>query len=208
MEWLAAAGVAFVAIAPVELPDKTFIATLVLATRYRALPVWLGVASAFALHCAIAVAAGSLVALLPATPVRLVAAGLFAVGAVIMWRGARRADQEAREQQQEYQDTLPEPTPASGPARAPLATYGGSFLLLFTAEWGDLSQLFTMAMVARGEPATAVFAGAWLALAAVSGAAVLAGRWITRRVSLVIVRYLAAVVCAALAIITAVSAFA
>src|SRR5690606_22493188 len=51
-----------------ELPDKTFVATLVLTTRYRPLPVSLGVASAFAVHCAVAVLAGSLVALLPATP--------------------------------------------------------------------------------------------------------------------------------------------
>ena len=63
---LTSAGLAFVAIAPVELPDKTFVATLVLTTRYRPLPVWLGVASAFAVHCAVAVLAGSLVAPLPA----------------------------------------------------------------------------------------------------------------------------------------------
>lgn len=202
MEWLAAAGVAFVAIAPLELPDKTFVATLVLATRYRSLPVWLGVITAFALHCALAVTAGSLVSLLPATPVRLVAAGLFAVGAVLMFRGARKADREAREQQEEYQQKL------GSPARSWLAAYGGSFLLLFTAEWGDLSQLFTMALVARGEPATAVFTGAWLALAVVSGAAVLAGRWVTRRVRLSLVRYVAAGVCAVLAVATVVSVIA
>ena len=34
---------AFVALVPVELPDKTFVATLVLATRYRPLLVWIGV---------------------------------------------------------------------------------------------------------------------------------------------------------------------
>ncbi|MEO8329598.1 MAG: TMEM165/GDT1 family protein, partial [Candidatus Nanopelagicales bacterium] len=35
--------VTFVLILPAELPDKTFIATLVLSTRYRPLAVWLGV---------------------------------------------------------------------------------------------------------------------------------------------------------------------
>ncbi|HLU32536.1 MAG TPA: TMEM165/GDT1 family protein [Natronosporangium sp.] len=199
IDWLTSAGLAFVAIAPVELPDKTFVATLVLTTRYRPLPVWLGVASAFAVHCAVAVLAGSLVALLPATPVRLLAAALFATGAVIMFRGARRASTEADES--EYAEQI------SG-GRTGFAAFGASFLLLATAEWGDLSQLFTMGLVASGEPAAAVFAGAWLALATVSGAAVLLGRWIQRRVRLSVVRYVAAAVCAALAVLTAVSAFA
>lgn len=203
MEWLISAGVAFVAIAPVELPDKTFVATLVLATRYRPLPVWLGVASAFALHVTVAVTAGSLVALLPAMPVRLVAAGLFAVGAVLMLRGARQADAAEREQEQEYAQQV-----RSGTARPSWwRAYTASFLLLFLAEWGDLSQLFTMGLVARGEHPVGVWLGALGALAAVSGAAVLAGRWILRKVRLSLVRYLAAGVCAVLAVLTAASAF-
>jgi putative Ca2+/H+ antiporter (TMEM165/GDT1 family) len=200
LEWLLSAGKAFAAIAPVELPDKTFVAALVLATRYRPLLVWLGVASAFAVHSALAVAAGSLLALLPTMPVRLVAAGLFAVGAVVMLRGARAASAEEREQEREYAEKT------SG-HRSGRAAYGASFLLLFTAEWGDLSQLFTAGLVASGEPPLAVLLGAWSALAAVSGAAVLVGRWVLRHVRLSIVRYLAATVCAMLAVLTAISAF-
>ncbi|QSB14670.1 TMEM165/GDT1 family protein [Natronosporangium hydrolyticum] len=202
MDWLLSAGMAFAAIAPVELPDKTFVATLVLSTRFRPLAVWLGVVSAFALHCLIAVAAGSVVGLLPTSPVRLVAAGLFLVGAVIMVRGARQADAEEREQHQHYQEKLSE---RAGP-RGGWAAYSASFVLLFTAEWGDLSQLFTMGLVAGGEPATAVFLGAWGALAAVSGAAVLAGSWIVRKVRLSLVRYIAGAVCLVLATVLTVSA--
>lgn len=201
VDWLTSAGLAFVAIAPVELPDKTFVATLVLATRYRPLPVWLGVASAFAVHCAVAVVAGGLIALLPTTPVRLVAAGLFAVGAVVMVRGARRAGTAEREQEREYERRV-------AGHRSGLAAYGASFLLLLTAEWGDLSQLFNVGLVASGEPPAAVFAGAWVALAAVSGAAVLLGRWVLRKVRRSVVRYVAAAVCAALAALVAISAFA
>lgn len=199
-EWLVAAGTAVVAIAPVELPDKTFVATLVLATRYRPLPVWLGVVSAFAVHAGVAVAAGSLVALLPALPVRLVAAGLFATGAVLMLRGARQAGAAERAQEQEYQRKVTD-------QRRGWAAYGASFLLLLAAEWGDLSQLFMVGLVASGEPATAVFAGGWAALAGVAGVAVLAGRWLLRKVRLSLVRYLAAAVCATLALLLAVSAF-
>lgn len=128
VEWLVAAGTAFATIAPVELPDKTFVATLVLATRYRPVPVWLGVVSAFAVHVTVAVAVGSLIALLPQLPVRLVAAALFAVGAVVMLRGARRADAAEQEQEREYGQRV------TG-ARRGWRAFGASFLLLATAEW-------------------------------------------------------------------------
>ena len=40
-------GLTFLAIFVVELPDKTFLATLVLATKYRPILVWIGVGLAF-----------------------------------------------------------------------------------------------------------------------------------------------------------------
>jgi len=191
-----AALTAFVLVAPVELPDKTFVATLVLATRYRPLPVWLGVVAAFAVQCAIAVAAGQLLGLLPRRPVQLVAAVLFAAGAVVLLRGARRARAEEKEQEREYAER-------AGARRTGVRAALASFAVLFTAEWGDLSQLLTAGLVASGRPAVPVFVGAFAALAAVSGAAVLLGRWLLRRVRLALVRYLAAGVCAVLAVVTA-----
>jgi Ca2+/H+ antiporter, TMEM165/GDT1 family len=198
VEWLISAGTAFAAIAPVELPDKTFVATLVLVTRYRPIAVWLGVVTAFAIHTMVAVAAGSVIGLLPEVPVRLVAAGLFATGGVIMLVSARRADLERREQEREYAVKAVD-------TRSGWRAFGISFALLFTAEWGDLSQLFTAGLVASGHPPTAVAIGAWSALAAVSGAAVLLGTWITRHVRLVIVRYVAAAVCFLLAVVVVAS---
>ncbi len=204
MEWLIAAAATFATIAPVELPDKTFVATLVLATQYRPLPVWLGVITAFAAHVTVAVLAGSVVALLPQLPVRLVAAGLFAAGAVVLVRGARRADETEREQERAYAARTGRDAEVAGAWRA----YGASFLLLFTAEWGDLSQLLVAGLVASGQPPTAVLVGGFAALATVSGAAVVLGRWILQRVRLTVVRYLAAGVCAALATGSVVTALA
>jgi putative Ca2+/H+ antiporter (TMEM165/GDT1 family) len=60
-------------IVPVELPDKTFVATLVLATRYRPLLVWIGVGLAFTVQTAVAVTAGGLLTRLPHRPVVAVA---------------------------------------------------------------------------------------------------------------------------------------
>lgn len=190
---------AFGLIAPVELPDKTFVATLVLATRYRAVPVWLGVLAAFAVQCGIAAGAGSLLTLLPEQPVQLGAAVLFAIGAAVLLVSARKAADQEKQQEREYAEKLSAASPGS-----PWRAAGTSFLVLFTAEWGDLSQLLTAGVVARYQDPVSVFTGSLLALAVVSGAAVLLGRWIVTRVSLVLVRYLGAAVCGALAVLTVV----
>jgi putative Ca2+/H+ antiporter (TMEM165/GDT1 family) len=190
---------AFVAIVPVELPDKTFIATLVLSTRYRPLPVYVGVVTAFGAQCLIAVLAGTLIARLPRQPVELVAAALFAIGAVVLVRGAHRGEPSEEETKQEYAGKIADPRPGWRSATA-------SFLILFTAEWGDLSQLLTASLVASGRPALPVFLGSWLGLAVVSGAAILLGRWLMKRVKLALVRYLGAAVCVILAVVTVVEA--
>ncbi|HLL65148.1 MAG TPA: TMEM165/GDT1 family protein [Micromonosporaceae bacterium] len=194
MEWFTAALAAFVLIVPVELPDKTFVSTLILATRYRGLAVWLGVVAAFGVQCAIAVTAGSLLGLLPERPVKLVAAALFAVGAVVLARQASR----------------PEEAPVRGDGAATerpggWRAAGTSFVVLFTAEWGDLSQLLTAGLVASGRPALPVFVGAWAGLAMISGAAVLLGRVVLRHVRIAVVRWVAAGVCAVLAVLTVAS---
>lgn len=201
MDFVVVALTAFVTVAPVELPDKTFVATLVLSTRYRPLPVWLGVVAAFGVQCLVAVAAGTLLSRLPARPVALVAAALFAIGAVVLVRGAAKADQAPAEAEAEYGGKVTAPKHGWRAAAA-------SFLVLFTAEWGDLSQLLTAGLVASGKAPVPVFVGSWLALAAVSGAAVLLGRWLLQRVRLSLVRYVAAGVCAVLAVVTTFGALA
>ncbi len=75
-------GVVFLA----ELPDKTALAGLVLGTRYRASYVFAGVAAAFLLHVVLAVAAGSVLTLLPQQIVHAVTGVLFLGGAaMLLW---------------------------------------------------------------------------------------------------------------------------
>ena len=49
-------AIVFATIFVVELPDKTFIATLVMSTRFRPLLVWVGVVAAFFVQTLVAVA--------------------------------------------------------------------------------------------------------------------------------------------------------
>jgi Ca2+/H+ antiporter, TMEM165/GDT1 family len=75
-------GVIFVA----ELPDKTALVSLVLGTHYRPSFVFIGVATAFALHVIIAVAAGSALSLAPHRVVEALVAALFLAAAALMLR--------------------------------------------------------------------------------------------------------------------------
>ena len=86
----------------VELPDKTFIATLVLATRYRPAAVWIGVGLAFAVQTMIAVLLGHAATLLPADVVHVVAAAIFLLGAILLVREAPAADREKASTESQY----------------------------------------------------------------------------------------------------------
>ncbi len=187
--------IAFGAIFVVELPDKTFIATLVLATRYPPALVWLGVAGAFLVQTTVAVTAGSLVGLLPDLVVKSIAATIFLAGAVLLFRTAGRADAEEAEQEQEY-------TSRTSRSRTGIAAVTASFVLLFAAEWGDLSQLLTISLVAKYQSPLSVFVGALAALLTVSGLAVLTGRFLLSHVRLSRVYYLGATVCLVLEAVT------
>jgi Ca2+/H+ antiporter, TMEM165/GDT1 family len=190
------AATTFALIFPVELPDKTFVASLVLATRYPALPVWVGVCAAFLVQSLVAVTAGGLLGLLPKPAVAAAAALLFLVGAIVLWRGARRADEIEAEEEREI---------AARAARAGdlprWRVAATSFGVLFLAEWGDLSQLLTAGLAARYQDPVSVFAGSWLALVVVAGLAVLIGRTLLRFVRLGTIRRIGAAVCAVLAVV-------
>ena len=171
---------AFVLILPVELPDKTLFATLVLATRFPPLPVFVGVGTAFGLQVAIAVTAGSLLSLLPDALVSAVVAVLFLTGAVLLWREARKGAEDEEAAAQAREDT--------SFVRAAAISFG----VLFAAEWGDLSQLATAGLAARYAEPVSVFVGSWAALLLISALAAFLGRKLADRLPVALLHRIAA----------------
>lgn len=166
-------GVVFVA----ELPDKTALAALVLATRHRAMPVFIGSAAALAVQSLVAVAAGQLLTLLPARPVHIVAGLVFLVSAVVMW--VRREDADGE-------------TPEESKMRGFWTSAWAVFGVVFIAEWGDLTQLATGALAARYAAPVAVFVGATAALWSVAAIAAFVGNRASKLLSASLVQRVAA----------------
>jgi putative Ca2+/H+ antiporter (TMEM165/GDT1 family) len=186
----------FLVVLSVELPDKTLVATLVLSTKYRPLPVLLGVSSAFFVQCVVAVTAGKLLHLLPH---RLLLAGvavLFAAGAFVLFREAHRSVPAG-----EAQDPQADSTTDSELSARRMA--GTSFGVLFAAEWGDASQLATAALTARYDEPVTVFIGSFVALVGVAALAIVLGQVILRVVPLVWIHRAAGILFAVLAIVVA-----
>ena len=147
-------GVIFVA----ELPDKTALAALVLATRHKPLPVWIGASLALTVQSAVAVGAGSLLSALPRRYVELGSGALFIVCAVVMWL-RKGDDDKAREDN------------ATGFWSALWTT----FVVVFVAEWGDLTQIGTASLQARYREWLIIFGAASAALWCVAAIAVFVG---------------------------------
>ena len=176
-----------------ELPDKTALAALVLATRHKPLPVFVGTALALTVQSVVAIAAGGLLSRLPARPVHVGAGLLFLVSAVFMWR---RTDEppDARGSHRGHEPSF---------ARA----FGQTFAVVFVAEWGDLTQLGTAALAARyGRPLT-VFCGATLALWAVAALAVFVGNRAGKLLDPSLTKRVAAVIFAVLGVALVVGVF-
>jgi Ca2+/H+ antiporter, TMEM165/GDT1 family len=187
----------FVLVFPVELPDKTFVAALVLATRYQPFAVWVGIGLAFCVQCVVAVTAGSLVSLFPHQIVEALSTAMFLIGAIVLVWSAPGAMEGEKDTEQEFASRAG--VRATG-VRASVA----SFVLIFAAEWGDLSQILTLNLVAKQGHPVSVFLGSWAALLAVSGLAVIAGRLLLRHLRLDLLHYFAAAVCLTFAIFGAV----
>jgi Ca2+/H+ antiporter, TMEM165/GDT1 family len=182
---IAVALTTFAVILLAELPDKTALASLVLGTRYRALPVLCGIAAGFAVHVTLAVVAGSLLSLLPHRILEIVVAVLFLAGAVVLLIGRK--------------PQIGEPAEADGGTRRFWPGAAAAFAVIAVAEFGDLTQVVIANLVARYQDPIAVGVGAFAAMWTVAAAAVIGGRNLLRLVPVTLVTRAAAALMIALA---------
>jgi putative Ca2+/H+ antiporter (TMEM165/GDT1 family) len=165
-------GVVFLA----ELPDKTALAGLVLGTRYRASYVFAGVAAAFLLHVTLAVAAGSVLTLLPQRIVQALTGVLFLGGAAVLLLKKDDGEEEIRRpEDQSFWKVA-----------------GTGFMLILVAEFGDLTQIMTANLAAHYDNPLSVGLGAVLALWSVAGLGIVGGKALMRRVPLGLITKIAA----------------
>ncbi len=186
---------------PAELPDKTFISTIVLASRHRPFPVWVGGASALTVQAAFAVVAGRLLALLPQTTVQIVVATLFILGAAYLLFMPEKEEQERGESLASNGTTGPDPSGSEAALADQVARRAPSFedekswriaLTTFSvvalAEFGDITQILIANLTAHYHEGLSVFVGATLGFMVVSAIGVIGGRAIIRVVPLGVVR--------------------
>jgi len=184
--FLVAFGVVFLA----ELPDKTMFATIVLSTRYRRpVAVVVGVTLAMIFHSVLAVAVGEGLRHLPRLPTQLAVAAVFLVGGVLMLLGGN-------------EDTDVD----TAPVHSAWGVVGRSALIIGIAEFGDFTQLATIGIVADRGYAAAVALGSIVAHIAVAILAVLAGKWLERRLPVRTVQRLAGVLFIVFGVLTVTSA--
>lgn len=164
IDGLSTAVTSFGLVAVAEMGDKTQLVCMMLAVRYRALPVLVGAVAAFAILNLLAVVFGAGVAAwLPEAVVTGVVAVLFAIFGIRSWR-----DGDAEEA-----ENLPERT-----ERGVLLS---TLVLIFLAELGDKTQLAVVGLASTAA-ALPVWVGATLGLAFTSALGVAAGRTLLQRV--------------------------
>ncbi|MEW2624558.1 TMEM165/GDT1 family protein [Streptomyces sp. NPDC048106] len=171
-------GVIFLA----ELPDKTALAGLVLGTRYRASYVFAGVAAAFLVHVVLAVAAGSVLTLLPQRLVHAITGLLFLGGAAMLLLHKEEEEEEIKK-------------PAD---QSFWKVAGTGFMLILIAEFGDLTQIMTANLAARYDDPVSVGLGAVLGLWAVAGLGIVGGKALMKKVPLRLITQIAALLMLAL----------
>ena len=114
--------------------DKLLYTTGVLATRYRSLPIILGMALAFMLKMGAAVLLGSVIAQLPKPVIATLTAVSFIGVMIVLWR----KNDDVREGQASRSDAL------ATPAMVTFAT-------IFLSEWADVGMV-TAATLAANHP--------------------------------------------------------
>jgi putative Ca2+/H+ antiporter (TMEM165/GDT1 family) len=184
-----ATSAGFFAILATELGDKTFFIAAVLSMRQPRISVWSGAVASLSLMTVGASAVGSAAPLLlPPTLTHYAAIGLFTFFGVRMLIDSADANDgvsdELREVEEEHEEGGDGGSggDATSVWAAAWAIVLQAFVLTFTAEWGDRSQVATLAMAADTD-VYGVSLGATFGHCLCTGLAVIGGRLLSTRIS-------------------------
>merc|ERR1719261_1037027 len=181
-----------------EVGDKTFFIAAILAMRHARLVVFAGALGALAVMTVLSALLGlALPSLLPRTYTHYASAGLFLYFGRLL-RDARSMEtgtvsEELEEVEEELGvgagkkqdargDAAPRPPGAGDGKGEALRVLSQAFALTFLAEWGDRSQIATIALAAAKDP-YGVVAGGVVGHAMCTGLAVVGGRMLAARIS-------------------------
>ncbi len=156
-----------------ELPDKTFLATVIMSTRARPLMVVLGASSALTIQMGLAVGAGSLLTLFPVHWKDLVVGVLFLAGAAYLLFVPESVEEEKGQREGDIEK-----------AATHWKEITTAFVVVFIGEFGDLTQIQAANFEARLHQPLEVFVASSLALIAVSFLAAYSGRALQRVIPL------------------------
>ncbi len=193
-----------------ELPDKTFISNLIMSSKFRPVPVWVGAAGGFAVHVLIATVAGNLVLMLPKKPVEAVVSILFFAGGIYLLLGSESNQIQEGEIEADRAQQLLDPNlersmstePSSWetqvekiPAERSFVRIAASvFVVIFLAEWGDLTQILIANFTAKYHDPLSVGVGALIGLWASAGLATISGRSLLKIVPMAVLRKVSGVI--------------
>ncbi|MBW4467243.1 MAG: TMEM165/GDT1 family protein [Pegethrix bostrychoides GSE-TBD4-15B] len=172
-----------------ELGDKTFFITAILAMRHPHRPVLIGAVSALAVMTLISVLFGQVATLLPQIYVQWAKVILFlGFGLKLIYDAQSLSDQPAVAEQAEALEVVAEAEAKRPKQQSERAVISETFGLVFVGEWGDRTQIATIALAAANPPVGvalgAILGHAICAVLAVACGQMLCGRISERRITL------------------------
>ena len=177
-----------------ELPDKTFLATVIMATRARPLMVVIGGSAALVIQMGIAVGAGTLLTFFPVHWKDLIVGVLFLGGAAYLLFVSESEEEEKGRREAAIET-----------AATRWKEITTAFVVLFIGEFGDLTQIQAANFEAKLHQPLEVFLASSLALVAVSFLGAYSGRALQRIIPLGRIRLGGGLIFAGLGIATIVS---
>jgi Ca2+/H+ antiporter, TMEM165/GDT1 family len=167
-----------------ELGDKTFFIAVILAMHHSRRLVFTGVVAALAAMTILSVVFGQAASLLPKIYIHYAEITLFiAFGIKLLYDASKMPTSACDTEVVEEAEAAVKQADSQLPKRkTPLAILIEAFVLTFMAEWGDRTQIATIALAAGNNP-IGVTIGAILGHAICAAIAVLGGKMIAGRIS-------------------------